>query len=307
MEESDPIKHLEIQALKTSEIFKKLLITGDDSYYFAEMETGLIIDLNDNFIDLFGYARVEAIGKTSLELRLYKNPGDRALLVSELKSMGFVKNMELQARRKNGNIFTCALSVNIVQLEKPYLVGVIRDITKRKKADEMLASKNRMLTSINKYTQAIAFTPPEELFTTVATMLKDISGASEVFINVYDEEKAELVLRKSTLSEENNTWIRKNFGNKLVDVRTPVPRDKYDEIMNSPLGRVGSINEATFGAIPKSVGRIIENHHDCRKERHSGTGERGTSRVCRRDSKRACAETCGSRDASEREPVPLDL
>ncbi|MBE3101208.1 MAG: diguanylate cyclase [Firmicutes bacterium] len=142
--------------------------------------------------------------------------------------------------------------------EENYINFYGRDITERKQADEMLTIKNRMLTSINKYTQAIVFTPTEELFATIATMLKEISGAAEVFINIYDEEKAELVLRKSTLSEENNTWIRKKFGNKLVDVRTPIPRDKYDEIMNSPFGRVGSIHEATFGAIPKSVGRIIE-------------------------------------------------
>ena len=258
MEESNSIKRLEIQTLKSSEIFKKLLVTGDDAYYFAEMETGLIIDINGNFIDLFGYTSDEAIGKTPLELRLYKNPGDRDLLISELKSMGFVKNMELQGRKKNGNIFTGALSINIVQLEKPYLVGVIRDITERKKTDEMLDSKNRILTSINKYTQAIAFTPHEKLFTTIATMLKEISGAAEVFINVYDREKAELVLRKSTLSEENNTWLRNKFGTKFADVKTPVPQDKYDEIMNSSLGRIGSIHEATFGAIPKSVGRIIE-------------------------------------------------
>jgi PAS domain S-box-containing protein len=148
---------------------------------------------------------------------------------------------------------------NIVPVKgENYINFYSKDITDLKQAEERLSAQNRILTSINKYTQAISFVPQEILFATIVGMLKKITHAAEIFINIYDKEKAELVLQKSTLSEENNTWIKKKFGDKLINVKTPVPRDKYNEMMNSTYRRISSINEATFGAIPKSVGREIE-------------------------------------------------
>ena len=208
---------------------------------------------------MWGYPdKNEVIGKPLVHF--LNNPNNAIAILTALKKSGKWSG-EYTAKRKDGSIFAAYGLATDLKDKNGRIVGYqssVIEVTKHKKTNEMLASKNRMLTSINKYTQAIAFTPPEKLFTTIATMLKEISGAAEVFINVFDQEKAELVLRKSTLSEENNTWARKKFGDKFVDTKTPVSQNKYEEIMNSSLGRIGSLHEATFGAIPKSVGRIIE-------------------------------------------------
>jgi diguanylate cyclase (GGDEF)-like protein/PAS domain S-box-containing protein len=265
MEESDPTKHLEtryITELKSAEdaLWLKSLVF-DESITAISVASidGVIVEVNAAFLLMWGYpGKDEVISKPLVHF--LNNPNDVITILAALKKSGNWSG-EYEAKRKDGSIFTAYGLASDLKDKNGRIIGYqssVIEVTERKKADEILFTKNRMLTSINKYIQAIAFAPTTELFTTIATMLKDISGAAEVFINVYDQEKAELVLRKSTLSEENNTWIKKKFGNKLVDVRTPVPKAKYDEILNSPLGRVGSIHEATFGAIPKSVGRIVE-------------------------------------------------
>jgi PAS domain S-box-containing protein len=199
MKEPISTKHLEAEFLKTSEILKKLIITGDDTYYFAELETGLIIDVNDNFIPLFGYDRDEIIGKTSLELGLYYNSDDRARMVSELKSRGFVKNMELQGRRKNGNIFTLLISVNIVQLEKPYIVGVIRDITEQKFKEEALQeSEEKYRSLIEKLNEAVLIVQ-DEVFIFANPKAYELIGISDAdfsrkpFIDLVWPEDREMV------------------------------------------------------------------------------------------------------------------
>ncbi len=138
------------------------------------------------------------------------------------------------------------------------LVVNVKDITDQKLAEDMITLKNQMLTSIADYTQAIAFTHPDQLYATIVTKLKEITGAAEVLINDYDDGKSELVLRQSTLSDDGNTKIMKIIGSKLNGFKSPVSKDMYQEITTSTIGRVKSLHEASFGAISKPVGKMIE-------------------------------------------------
>jgi PAS domain S-box-containing protein len=134
----------------------------------------------------------------------------------------------------------------------------LEHIKELKHAEESIKIKNRMLTAIYDYSQAIAFAPPEKLYITIVTKLKDITGSVEVLINDYDEGRSELVCRQSTLSEEGNTWVRKMLGGRLIGYKTPVTKEKYDEIVGETVGRVGSLHEVTFGAVSAPVGQMIE-------------------------------------------------
>lgn len=138
------------------------------------------------------------------------------------------------------------------------LVVNVKDITDQKLAEDMITLKNQMLTSIADYTQAIAFTHPDQLYATIVTKLKEITGAAEVLINDYDDGKSELVLRQSTLSDDGNTKIMNIIGSKLNGFKSPVSKDMYQEITTSTIGRVKSLHDASFGAISKPVGKMIE-------------------------------------------------
>lgn len=128
------------EALRASEQkFRAAFMTGLDAVYVATLKEGRIVEINDQFEAVFGYEREEVIGRTSIELGLYENPSVRPQIVSELVEKGWIRNFETRGRKKNGEIFTGSLSISMLQLDgRPYILGVIRDITDRKRAEEAL-------------------------------------------------------------------------------------------------------------------------------------------------------------------------
>ena len=112
------------------EKFRLAFMTGLDVFYIATLDDGLIIETNNVFEEVFGYTREEAIGKTSLELGLYAHPEDRARVVDALKSKGFVRDLELTGRKKDGTLITVSLSIRVMMLGgKKHILGVIRDVS----------------------------------------------------------------------------------------------------------------------------------------------------------------------------------
>ena len=61
---------------------------------------GRFMYMNDRFTTVFGYSRSEAIGKTSLELGLWADPGERAALWREVVERGGVHNAETERGRR---------------------------------------------------------------------------------------------------------------------------------------------------------------------------------------------------------------
>jgi PAS domain S-box-containing protein len=132
-------KRMEEALKQNEEKFRLSFMTGLDASYVATLEEGMMVEANDNFERVFGYTREEAIGKTSLQLNLYYDPADRARMVSELKLKGSIKDLELRGRKKNGQIILVSISVNMMMFQnKPYILGVIRDITEQKQVETAL-------------------------------------------------------------------------------------------------------------------------------------------------------------------------
>ena len=120
----------------SEEKFKAAFMTSPDAFYWATLRDGKILEVNASFESVFGYSRDEVIGKTSLDLGLYAEPSDRARMVAELLEKGFVRDLELQGRKKGGALITVALSVSKIELSgQQFILGVIRDITERKKLE----------------------------------------------------------------------------------------------------------------------------------------------------------------------------
>jgi len=132
-------KQKEKMLQESEEKFRLSFMTGLDAFYIATLDEGLIIDVNQVFSEVFGYTRNEVIGKTSLELNLYCDPADRTAMVAELKEKGSVRNLELKGRKKDGTLITISISVSVAMVDtKNHIIGVMRDITKRKQDEEEL-------------------------------------------------------------------------------------------------------------------------------------------------------------------------
>ena len=124
------------QKIKESEEkFRKAFEISPYACYIGTLDDGVIVEVNDEFVNMFGYPRNECVGKTSLQLNLYAyGPPDRQRMLAEIKSKGHFNNLEFDGRRKSGETFPTLFSGTIVETQgKKFIFGILRDTAKEKK------------------------------------------------------------------------------------------------------------------------------------------------------------------------------
>jgi PAS domain S-box-containing protein len=134
------------EALKKSEEkFRKAFITSPDSININRLCDGMFISINSGFSKIMGYTEADVIGKTSIELNIWKDPEDRKKLVDGLSSKEVVENIEASFVAKDGSIKYGMMSAALIDLEGvPHILNITRDITDRKYAEmALLESENR--------------------------------------------------------------------------------------------------------------------------------------------------------------------
>jgi len=113
--------------------------TSPDAILISRLSDGYITDVNNAFTNFSGYTKEESIGNTTLGLNLWVNPDDRQRFIHELQTTGFCENLEAQFRKKDGSQHTGILSAGITTIKDiSHIVSTTRDITERKRAEEVL-------------------------------------------------------------------------------------------------------------------------------------------------------------------------
>jgi len=122
---------------ESEEKFRTAFKTSPDSVNLNRLADGMYLEINGGFTDIMGYTPEDVLGKTSLELNIWKNSEDRKRLVSELREKGVVKNLEAEFLSKNGETKIGLMSANIIRINNEQVIlSVTRDITDLKGVEE---------------------------------------------------------------------------------------------------------------------------------------------------------------------------
>jgi PAS domain S-box-containing protein len=119
---------------------------------------GLIMSWNEGARKLFGYAPEEIIGQSILTLIPPERHHEEAEIIGRLRKGERTDHYETVRRRKDGSLVDVSLTVSPIRRRDGTIIGaskIARDITERKKAEEMLAQQTQRLATLNRVSRTI--------------------------------------------------------------------------------------------------------------------------------------------------------
>jgi PAS domain S-box-containing protein len=178
-------KNIEKKLRASEEKYSRVFNESPNSISVSRLRDSRFLEVNEGFQRITGYTREEVIGKTSLELRLWKNPHDRQTMLNEMQKKGRVHAMEFDFVHKNGKVMTCLTSGEMLELDgETYLISITSDITERKKANIALReSENRYRALFENATDAIFLMQGDKFIACNPKTLEIFGASREQIIN----------------------------------------------------------------------------------------------------------------------------
>ena len=124
-------------------LFRALIDRSNDAVEVIDPESARFLDVNlKSCLDL-GYTREELLSMRLFDTDPDRDPASWADFVAKMQQTPFMI-LERIHRRKDGTLFPVEVNVTRVQLDRDYIVAVVRDITDRKQLEEQLRQAQKM-------------------------------------------------------------------------------------------------------------------------------------------------------------------
>jgi PAS domain S-box-containing protein len=101
----------------SEEKFQNIFHSGPIPFSITTLEEGRFLEVNAAFENRYGYRREEVLGRTVHELRIWDDPADRRLLLTQLRRGGPIRNVITRLRTKSGEVKLTAYSADRIQFE----------------------------------------------------------------------------------------------------------------------------------------------------------------------------------------------
>jgi two-component system NtrC family sensor kinase len=118
---------------------------------FISSKEGKFLDCNQALLNMLGYPTKEEFLNIDIAHNLYANPDDRKIFQEKIKREGYVKDMEVEFKKKNGEQITVLLTGHSIMNEKGEIVGyegINLDITERKRIENKLREANEFFMNL---------------------------------------------------------------------------------------------------------------------------------------------------------------
>jgi PAS domain S-box-containing protein len=234
---------------KSEERFLKIFHVAPDPVGVTRAIDGVLVEVNPAFVEVFGWTRAEAIGKSTLDLDIWVERGQRKAVIDAVQARGRIEHLEMTARRKNGDIVEGLVSFTSVELDGESCVFFsFRDQTERVRALRALEASEARLRSLADATfEGIAI-----------TQRGDILDVNDQIVDMLQRKREELVGQSvlSVVAPESLSLVRDKLAERGDEVyehlairadgtRFPVEvRGRHAQIQGVPV-RVTAIRDIT--------------------------------------------------------------
>jgi len=125
-------KQYEETMRQSEEKFSSVFHASPDAIVLSHLNGSLILDVNEGFTRMTGFAAGQVIGKTAREIDLWQDYSDREKLESVVKKHHEIKFFEAYFKTSTGSSLLVQMSARVIDIDgTPCLLSIIRDITER--------------------------------------------------------------------------------------------------------------------------------------------------------------------------------
>jgi two-component system cell cycle sensor histidine kinase/response regulator CckA len=261
------------EALRGSEIrYRRLFEAAQDGILILDFATGRVVDVNPFLTNLLGYSHAELVGKDLWEIGAVKDISASRSSFTDLQTKGIIRYDDLPLETKDGRQIAVEFVSNVYAVGGTRVIQCnVRDITRRKRAEEALRRSEEQLQQASKL-EAVG-----RLAGGVAhdfnNLLSVILGSSELLLDDLDandprRKYVEAITvasqRAASLTRQLLTFSRKQVSSPLVfDLNSIVretgrmlPRVIGEHI---EIGIVLPVEQAPVRADPTQIQQILMN------------------------------------------------
>ncbi len=118
--------------------FAKSFYSNPAMMILANPVDGRLIEINASFVNMSGFSREEAIGHTTLELKLWVSSEQRDEFIRVIQTQRSVRDYEAQFRSRNGVVRNVLLTADLIELGgEPRMLTVAIDISERRRREQV--------------------------------------------------------------------------------------------------------------------------------------------------------------------------
>jgi PAS domain S-box-containing protein len=143
---TEEMLRVQLQVVESSsQKFKAVFENSPITVALTTLPDGAFSEVNQAFVNMFGFSREEAIGKTTLELGVWLREEDRNRYLKLLRKNGLVSNFEVEMRRKGGEELTVIFSGAVIEIAgMPCALSAVMDISEQKRLQSQLNQTQKM-------------------------------------------------------------------------------------------------------------------------------------------------------------------
>jgi PAS domain S-box-containing protein len=156
-------------------LFRTLIDRSPDAFEVIDPKSGHFLDVNETGCSRLGYSREELLSMNLSEIVAEAQPFSWTEPVANARKTGFAM-IESRQRRKDGSTFPVEIYTRYIELNRGYVVAVVRDITERKESE----ARFRLLVDSN--VQGVVFWNTKG----------EIHGANDAFLSLVNYTREDL-------------------------------------------------------------------------------------------------------------------
>lgn len=181
---------------KANELFVKLFYESPIGIVISNLQTGVIIDCNNEFTNLLKFNKSEVLGKTPDQLKILVEDGERKKMIIAAKSKTGIHDMEVQLRPKDSDPVWVSISMQRIQINNENcLLSAILDMTVHKQAEEKIKQALASEIELNKLKSNFVTLASHEFRTPLTAVLSSASLIERYSVDANQEKVGKHIAR----------------------------------------------------------------------------------------------------------------